>query len=69
MKTYRNRFAEMEQTSKGTWTVTDKVQGMAICEDWHGQPIPVEYKTYQAARDVMVGITSSYLNLEGKMGY
>ena len=70
MKTYRNRFASMEQQPCGGWIVFNEVIGVPLNAEGHsceGNPRdsrPKIHPTYQSAREVMVMLYNRYRSFE-----
>lgn len=67
MKSYRNRFVSMEQQPCGGWIVFNEVAGIAFTGETLEQIgknsstyAPKVFRTYDAAREVMVSITERY---------
>jgi len=66
MKTYRNRFASMEQQPCGGWIVYNEVVGLAFTGETleqmgQGSKFgPKLFRSYNAAREVMCQLTERY---------
>lgn len=68
LRTYSNRFAQMEETPEGTWLVYNLVTGTPIAEDGHpcngdGRR-PRFFEDYASARECMVFLTEQYRGIE-----
>lgn len=63
MKTYSNRFAEMEQQPCGGWIVWSRVAGLPLDENGllcDGSSAPKVHATYASARETMIVLTERY---------
>lgn len=63
MKTYRNRFAEMEQQPCGGWIVYSRVAGLPLDDNGHlceDGAMPKVHDTYRSARETMLTLTERY---------
>lgn len=66
MRTYKNRFASMEQQPCGGWIVYSEVAGLPLDSNGHlcdGETQPHIHRTYQSARETMLVLTNRYTSI------
>ena len=58
LKTYKNRYASIEQQSDGTWLVFNELSGLPVYENLDADEPEIKFfPTYAAARTAMIELT------------